>query len=315
VEHPRGIVTPEAVLLEFETAGVGSRLLPVLFDLFVQVASLFVIALGVSAVAGPLGVPGTFVVVLFIALVFGVVVGYPIVAEAFFEGRTLGKLIFGLRVVTKEGAPIRFRHAALRGILRIFEIIVMLGAPAVLAATFTRDSQRLGDLVAGTIVIRERTGDMPADVVTFAPPYGYEPYVASLDVSGLSAEQYGLIRSFLIRAWQLTPDARALVAVRLANPVALRLSHTPPPMLNPELFLVSVAAAYQLRHGTGAPPMPAAPASAWAARQMAGGSWTGTAPAWAGAGPGSGPPPSPLVPPALVPPAISPPPVAPHPPS
>jgi uncharacterized RDD family membrane protein YckC len=311
VENPRGIVTPEAVVLEFETAGVGSRLLPMLFDLFVQLAALVLLSLAVVAVDGPLGAPSTVVAVVFIALTFAVIVGYPIASETLFEGRTLGKLIFGLRVVTKEGAPIRFRHAALRGILRVFEIVMTLGAPAVLSATFTHESQRLGDLVAGTIVIRERSGEQPADVVTFPPPIGYEQYVASLDVSGLTAEQYGLIRSFLLRIGQLTPDARAVVAVRLANPVALRLSHTPPPMLNPELFLVSVAAAYQLRHGTGAPGAPFTPPSAWAAAQMSGGAWTGTAPAWPGAGPRSGPPqsqapwsPAPA-PPRAVPPPVS----------
>jgi hypothetical protein len=68
-------------------------------------------------------------------------------------------------------------------------------------------------------------------------------------VSGLNPEQYGLVRSFLLRLPSLAPEARAVVAVRLANPVALRLSHTPPPMLNPEMFLLAVASAYQLRHG------------------------------------------------------------------
>lgn len=313
VEAPRGIVTPEAVVLEFETAGVGSRLLPLLLDLTLQLVMLVLLTMGVGALIGPLGVPSTLVTVLYIALAFVVIVGYPIAAEALFEGRTVGKVVFGLRVVTKEGAPIRFRHAALRGILRVFEIIITLGAPAVLAATFTRDSQRLGDLVAGTIVIRERTGEGVADVVTFPPPLGYEQYVASLDVSGLSAEQYGLIRSFLLRTHQLTADARAVVAVRLANPVALRLSHTPPPMLNPELFLVSVAASYQLRHGSGSPGAPAYPGQAWAASQMAGGVWTGTAPAWTGAGPGSGPPR--VGPPAAAPPAIKSPARVEHPPS
>jgi uncharacterized RDD family membrane protein YckC len=296
VEATHGIVTPEAVVLEFETAGVGSRALPCLFDLFIQLVLLIALSMGLSALAGPFGAPSTFVVVVTIALTFGVVIGYPIVMEAFFEGRTIGKMLFGLRVVTKEGAPIRFRHSALRGVLRFFEIIILVGAPAILSATFSRDSQRLGDLVGGTIVIRERTGETVADVVTFPPPPGYEQYVASLDVSGLTAEQYGMIRSFLLRTAQLTAEARAVVAVRLANPVALRLSHTPPPMLNPELFLVSVAAAYQLRHGSGGATVPWSPDPAWAASQMSGGVWTGTSPAWVGAGPGSGPAPGPSAP-------------------
>jgi uncharacterized RDD family membrane protein YckC len=283
-EH-RGIVTPEAVVLEFETAGVGSRLLPLLFDLFVQVAALGIVLFGLGSLASTIQLPETALIIVVLVVMFAIVVGYPIVTETLWDGRTIGKMIFGLRVVTKEGAPVRFRHSALRGILRIFEIIILLGGPAVISAIFTRDSQRLGDLVAGTIVIRERTGAGTAEVVTFTPPPGYEGYVASVDVSGLGAEQYGLVRSFLLRLPHLAPEARAVVAVRLANPVALRLSHTPPPMLNPEMFLVAVASAYQMRHGM----IP--PSSPWGAPR-----WQGPAPVAPLAPPvpsGAGPAPAP----------------------
>jgi uncharacterized RDD family membrane protein YckC len=249
VDQQRGIVTPEAVLLEFETAGVGSRLLPAVIDVAIQLAILWMVAVGVGTVG--LLLPSTVGVVAGIVLLFVVVVGYPIVCETFWRGRTVGKAIFGLRVVTSQGAPVRFRHSAIRGVLRIFEVLLLLGAPAVIAATLTRDNQRLGDLAAGTIVIREGSAERTAQVVTFPTPYGYEAYVASLDVGGLTPAQYGLIRSFLLRTSELTPSARSLLAVRLANPVARRLSHRPPSWLDPEVFLLSVAAAYQRRHGGG----------------------------------------------------------------
>jgi uncharacterized RDD family membrane protein YckC len=260
-EDPRGIVTPEAVVLEFETAGVGSRLPALVFDLFLQLAAVYVVAMAVVAVSGVAtgGNPGWPTAVLLILSFFAILVGYPAASETFWDGRTVGKALFGLRVVTREGAPIRFRHAALRAVLRVFEIVLLLGAPAVVAATLSRDSQRLGDLVAGTIVIRERRGDGAASVVSFPPPYGYEGYVTSLDVSSLGTEQYGLIRSFLLRSNQLTPNARSVLAVRLANPLALRLNHTPPSTLAPELFLASVASAYQLRHAEVLAPPPAGP--------------------------------------------------------
>lgn len=283
-DEPRGIVTPEAVVLEFETAGVGSRLPALAFDLLLQLAAIYAVAMAVVAVSGFTtgGNPGWPTAVVLILAFFAILVGYPAVAETFWAGRTLGKALFGLRVVTREGAPIRFRHAALRAVLRVFEIIVLLGAPAVIAATLSRDNQRLGDLVAGTIVIRERRGEGAASVVTFPPPYGYEGYVASLDVSSLGTDQYGLIRSFLLRANQLTPTARSVLAVRLANPLALRLNHTPPPTLAPELFLASVASAYQLRHAeTLAPSWPPPPAGPMAPGSPPGSpppSWSGPAP-------------------------------------
>lgn len=249
MHEQRGIVTPEAVLLEFETAGVGSRLIPAVIDVAIQAAILWLVLLAVGVVAGVV-VSSTVGVVLGILTLFAVVVGYPVVCETFWRGRTVGKAIFGLRVVTREGAPVRFRHSAIRGVLRIFEVLLLLGAPAVLSAMASRDNQRLGDLAAGTIVVREASAEPTARVVSFPTPYGFDSYVAALDVGGLSPVQYGLIRTFLLRASDLTPAARSLLAVRLANPVARRLSHTPPPALDPEIFLLSVAAAYQRRHGS-----------------------------------------------------------------
>ena len=82
-----------------------------------------------------------------------------------------------------------------------------------------------------------------------APPYGYEGYVASLDVSALTATQYGLIRSFLLRVMELTWPARSTLAANLGNQTAAQVRHTPPVGINPEVFLVCVASAYQRRHG------------------------------------------------------------------
>jgi hypothetical protein len=104
-------------------------------------------------------------------------------------------------------------------------------------------------MVAGTIVLRERQGSGRSVAMSFPVPYGYEAYVQSLDVSSVREDQYQLIRTFLLRVWELAPEARASLALRLANPLAVQMRHTPPAMVGPELFLVCVAAAYQLRHG------------------------------------------------------------------
>lgn len=243
----RGIVTPEAVVLEFETAGTGSRGLAFLVDLALQIVAVFLVLLALGLVLAAAGGGEAAGIILAIVFIFLIMLGYPAVMETFWGGRTLGHAWLGLRVLTVDGAPTRFRHAAIRSIFRLVEGVVLLGAPALLAITFTKRDQRFGDLVAGTLVVRERTVDRHAVAVNFPPPYGYESYVASLDVGSLSERQYGLIRSFLLRAPQLAPPARTAVAVRLANPVASQLNHTPPQMVPPDLFLACVAAAYQLR--------------------------------------------------------------------
>jgi hypothetical protein len=128
---------------------------------------------------------------------------------------------------------------------------------ATVSVLLTPRSQRLGDLFAGTIVLRERTGAAFPVPVSFPPLPGYDGYARSLDVGGITPEQYGVIRSFLLRVAHLSPEARAHIGTRLANAVAISMHHTPPAGVSPEAFLVSVAAAYQLR--LGGPPVPLPP--------------------------------------------------------
>ena len=259
-----GIVTPEAVVLEFETASIGSRTIAVLIDVVVQgvVASVGGFALVASSDAA--GAPGWLGVTLFYFLLFAVIFGYPVGLETVWNGRTLGKAAFGLRVVTKEGAPIRFRHAAIRGGLQLVDFYLTSGAGAVLAVLFTKDNQRLGDLAAGTIVLRERSGAGRPRAVWFSVPPGYEGYAATLDTSTVSGKDYGAVRSFLMRAHGLQPDVRAALAAQLALPIAARLHHTPPPGVAPEVFLACVAATYQHRQRVTEPAIATAVApSAW----------------------------------------------------
>ena len=173
---------------------------------------------------------------------------YPAAFETLWRGRTPGKALLGLRVVTVEGGPIRFRHAAIRAILGAFDKYLGSGLVGVVAVLLTRRNQRMGDLVAGTIVLRERSGARAPSAVRFTAPPGLEAYVASLDVARLGHEDYGTVRSFLLRAPSLSPAARAHLASQLAGPIAARLSAAPPAGLPAEVFLVCVAAAHQQRN-------------------------------------------------------------------
>lgn len=254
----QGIVTPEAVLLEFSEAGLGSRSLAFLVDLAVRAGLLYglLFALGLSGVV----LDETVVVVTLIAATFAVLLVYPVVCETVWNGRTPGKMVVGLRVVTVEGAPVRFRHAAIRSALGIVDFLVGAGAVAILSALATRQSQRLGDLAAGTIVIRERQAAAFSQPIVFHPPPGWEPFGAELDVSRLGDEAYILVRSLLLRVHQLRPAARADRAADLATRVADTIGVQLPPGTDPEGFLITVAAAYQSRHGGPVEPGPATPA-------------------------------------------------------
>jgi uncharacterized RDD family membrane protein YckC len=242
-----GIVTPEAVLLEFETAGVASRTIAELLDLGVQFTGLMVVLLAVSFVSGVAGGDVLAVVVSLIAF-FLALVGYPAVMETFWNGRTLGKAAMGLRVVTREGAPERFRHAAIRSMIGLVEIYLLLGIPAVISIVTSRRDQRLGDLVAGTLVLRQRAGRRAAPPVAFGVPWNWEAYVQSLDVSPITDEQYGVVRAVLLRLGELTPAARWQVTTEVATAVAGQMRIPVPVQVAPDMFLTCVATAYQRRH-------------------------------------------------------------------
>jgi len=262
-----GIVTPEAVVLSFETAGVGSRLIAQVIDLAIQVAAGVLIAGGAALLgATSIGLAGVYFGLFLVAF------GYPIAMETLWRGRTVGKAVMGLRVVTVEGAPIRFRHALVRGALGLVDFWATSGGAAVLCILATKRNQRLGDLVAGTLVLRERRSAQALGAVTFWVPPGWERYAATLDVSGVSGVDYQAIRSFLVRAATLDPWTRDRLAREIATAVLPRLHHQPPPGVPPEVFLVCVAALYQARQRRVAPPpalQPTMPAITEAARPAA----------------------------------------------
>ncbi len=261
-----GIVTPEAVLLEFSEAGLGSRSLAFLIDVAVRGGLLYalVFALGVAGFV----IDETFVVVTLIVAVFAVIFVYPVVFETIWNGRTPGKMAVGLRVVTVEGAPVRFRHAAIRSAVGIVDFLVGAGSVAIITALATRQSQRLGDLAAGTIVIRERQAAAFSQPIVFRPPPGWGPYGAALDVSRLSDEAYILVRSFLLRVSDLRIEARRQRADELAAGVARVVGVSLPPGTDSESFLITVAAAYQARTGGPVPAAPpGVPAPVWVAEE------------------------------------------------
>lgn len=282
-QHPTGIVTPEAVVLSFETASVGSRSVAKLLDVMAQFAVLLAILFAFGAGSSIAGGSSNIVTsVLLTIIIFVVVFGYPVIIEMLWNGKTLGKAALGLRVVTREGAPVRFRHAAVRGIIGIVEVYIF-PIIAVLSCAISRENQRFGDMAGGSIVIRERKAAAQSTAVTFPPPPGLEEYVYSLDVTAMTADQYQVVRSFLIRVTELNLASRMALAVRLANPIAIELKHDPPPMIGPELFLACAASAYQLQHG--------GPAAAWAEGGYGGfGGYGpgGTYPPGSGYEPGSG---------------------------
>ena len=157
-------------------------------------------------------------------------------------------MAMGLRVVTVEGAPIRFRHAALRAMGGLVDKWV---PPGGLVGTFfvlgTPNRQRIGDLLAGTLVIRDPNRTSLPVGIWFPVPVSYEQYAATIDPTAFSVDQYTVVRSFLLRVRELTPAARSAVAADLARRTEHVLQHRRPEQVHPETFLMCVIARYQRR--------------------------------------------------------------------
>ena len=211
------IATPEGVDLDLRLAGLGSRFVATTIDLLIQ--SAIIVAAGLAlvgvdifsedAVASGVGA-AVFAVVFFL-----VIAGYDILFEVLASGRTPGKRWTGLRVVRTGGQPVGFLTSSIRNLMRLVDFLPFSYLVGIVAILATRRNQRLGDVAAGTLVVRERVGDVRRAPAVL-PPSALESGVA-WDVSAITADELAAVRSFLERRGGLTAGARALLAERLAE--------------------------------------------------------------------------------------------------
>ncbi len=251
------LVTGEAVVLDLRTAGVPSRILASVIDLAVQGVALFLLLILVGSVASSGSGAATAGLIILVSVV--VLLGYPVALETLMGGRTLGKLALGLRVVRDDGGPIRFRHAITRGLLGLFveKPGFTSGAAALFTALLNEQGKRLGDLLAGTVVVQERVASTRADLAVMPPPLA--GWASTLDLSGLSDELAESARSYLGRWASLTPTAQADLGGRIASAVAAVVAPAPPPNVPPWAYLSAVLAERRRRAGYGVAVAPVAP--------------------------------------------------------
>ncbi|OLZ60888.1 hypothetical protein AV521_44525 [Streptomyces sp. IMTB 2501] len=259
------LVTGEAVALELRPAKLPSRALAVLLDLVVAVIGYVVVTIVLVMTTASLDEAAQ--MALSIATFLLVLVGGPIAVETLSHGRSLGKLAFGLRVVRDDGGPVRFRHALVRGAIGVIEILLTFGVVACIASLVSVRGRRLGDVFAGTLVVRER---IPADRAFVPPP---PPWLtgrfAELDLSAVPDGLWLAVRQYLTRMGQLDPQVSLGMAQRLAADLVARTGASVPPDLPAAAFLAAVLHERQSREarrvvGAGgfAPPVagPGAPA-------------------------------------------------------
>ncbi|MFJ9871242.1 RDD family protein [Streptomyces sp. NPDC101165] len=280
------LVTGEAVALELRPAKVPSRALAVLLDLVVAVLVYMGVTFALVAATSSLDEAAQLAVS--IATFMLVLVGGPIAVETLSHGRSLGKLAFGLRVVRDDGGPIRFRHALVRGSIGVVEILMTFGIVACIASLVSARGRRLGDVFAGTLVVRERIPVGRAGLVP-PPPPGLAGRFAELDLSAVPDGLWLAVRQYLTRMQQLDPQVSWDMGQRLAADLAGRTGAPAPQGAHPAAFLAAVVHERQTREARQAfgGPGPV----------VAGGAPAGFAPGVpGGAAPGGYPPPVPQAP-------------------
>lgn len=242
------VATPEGVTLEATLAGAGSRLAAGIIDQLLRWALLLALIVLLALLDGRLGgdaLSGVGVALVVVG-VFVVQFGYDVLFETLAGGQTPGKRWTGLRVVKLGGTPVGFVASALRNVLRLVDALPGFYLVGMLFVLFTARNQRLGDLAAGTIVVRVRTQATPLPPAAVSPAGPGGPDARLYDVSAVSAEELATVRRFLDRRSTLAPAART----RLAEEMAARLGPKvvgPPRQWDPEEFLEYLVAAKAAR--------------------------------------------------------------------
>ncbi|MER5813647.1 RDD family protein [Streptomyces sp. NPDC002033] len=239
-----GLVTGDAVVLGLRPARLPSRALAILLDLVVYGTGFMIVSVALVFATADLDDAAQAAVT--VASLLLVLVGVPIAVETLTHGRSLGKLACGLRVVREDGGPIRFRHALVRGALGVVELLMTFGTVACVASLVSERGRRLGDVFAGTLVVRERVPGARVMPVPPPPPWLAGRFTA-LDLSAVPEGLWLAIRQYLTRMNQLDPHTGAAMAARLADDVVARTGTPPPAGVPAAAFLMAVVHERQTR--------------------------------------------------------------------
>ncbi|MBK7838821.1 MAG: RDD family protein [Candidatus Obscuribacter sp.] len=218
------ISTPENVDLHLELAGIGNRLLAQLLDALVQLAvGLLVViaALAAACIVFAMGLDSnaknlaySVIALVVILLLFFMQGAYFIILEGAWKGQTPGKKMAEIRVIEQNGQPIGWSASLFRNLLRYADNFLVVGMVVML---IDNKERRLGDLAAGTLVIRERKPDMTDSAIKINPRVANKPELAAMDVGLVSPVEYDLLADYLKRRKSLTKQSRPLVARQLSD--------------------------------------------------------------------------------------------------
>jgi uncharacterized RDD family membrane protein YckC len=231
------IETPERVPLHFALASIGNRFIACAIDHTIQIVGLitiviiFLIISDAADLGARLNSAPKWVIALLVIIQFIVINGYFAIFEWLWSGQTPGKRWLKLRVIREDGRPISFFEAMIRNLIRVIDFMVPPFYSVGLVSVFSsaRD-QRVGDLVAGTVVVRERESEAPEFTEVFASPVSdaalrrtCQPVPFTADLSKLTEPEISVVESFLRRRYDLKNYPRQWMAWRVSMPILFKL--------------------------------------------------------------------------------------------
>jgi uncharacterized RDD family membrane protein YckC len=232
------LITGEAVALQLRPTSFVLRCAGGAIDFVVYIIGNIAIGWGLSSLIGLLGADEAIRQATGIAVVVIGLIAIPTGVELITQGKSLGRLVVGARIVRDDGGAIGFRHAFIRSLVGLLEIFSTSGGLAVLVALLNSKSKRLGDMLAGTYSQQERIGGTPPPV--FGVPYALSDWARTADVARMPDQLSRRVSQFLSQAGGMTPASRDRHARDLANEVSVYVSPIPS-STTPELFLAAVS--------------------------------------------------------------------------
>ena len=254
------IETPELVAIQMPLAGIGSRFIALLVDYLIWIPCILIVGKLFSFFLPSLTafshISGQWALAIYLFLIFLFNWGYFTLFEAFWNGRTPGKRVARIRVIQRSGRPIGLFESMARNFIRYIDMlpIVVPYALGTIVIFVSRDHQRLGDLAAGTLVVRDRIEDIPlstestrtftANLFTPAAP-SPEPHAAFLlpdqEIAKLSGSDLQVLESFFARRLDMPLETRQALAQRIANAIQAKSGLELPPGASVETFLEATA--------------------------------------------------------------------------
>lgn len=240
------IETPERVQLAFALASIGNRFLAVVVDHLIQFATIFLVAwimlsatnfgqtIQTEGFASFLGEMPKWTLAILIIVLFLIFAGYFVFFEWVWNGQTPGKRLMKLRVIREDGRPITFWESLARNLLRLFDtfpgFVIPIYSIGLITIFMSNRDQRLGDLFAGTVVVRERLDEAPTFADTFSNPTADAAFrrvqnqtFFTGDLKSVTDSEIEVVETFLRRRWDLTDRQRLWMAWRVALPIMYKI--------------------------------------------------------------------------------------------